>query len=108
VVLFVASLLSYVVSQFTDIFIFSTLKRIFKNRHVSCRSMISMTLSTFVDNCVFSALAWIVFADVPITLSSLWTTYIFITYMIRLVVAALCVPLVRLAGIFVKADVDVR
>ncbi|MDR2682064.1 MAG: queuosine precursor transporter [Holosporaceae bacterium] len=107
-VLFVASLASYVVSQFTDIFIFSTLKRIFKNKYVSCRSMISMTFSTFVDNCVFSLLAWIVFADNPITLSSLWTTYILVTYMIRLVVAALCVPLVKLAGFFLKTDSHVQ
>ncbi|GHU17464.1 transporter [Alphaproteobacteria bacterium] len=104
IVLFVSSLLSFVVSQFTDIFIFSTLKKIFKDRSVSCRSLISMALSTFVDNCVFSLLAWVVLAENPISLSSLWTTYIFVTYFIRLIVAALCVPLVRLAGFFVKAD----
>ncbi|GHU11293.1 transporter [Alphaproteobacteria bacterium] len=104
IVLFVSSLLSFVVSQFADIFIFSTLKKIFKNRSVSCRSLISMALSTFVDNCVFSLLAWVVLAENPISLSSLWTTYIFVTYFIRLIVAALCVPLVRLSGVFVKAD----
>ncbi|MDR3179541.1 MAG: queuosine precursor transporter [Holosporaceae bacterium] len=103
-VLFASSLLSYMVSQFTDIFIFSKLKKILKNRHVSYRSMISMALSTFVDNCVFSLLAWIILADNPITLSSLWSTYIFVTYVIRLIVAVLCVPLVKLAGFFLKAD----
>ncbi|GHT90772.1 transporter [Alphaproteobacteria bacterium] len=104
IVLFASSLISYVVSQFTDIFIFSTLKKIFKNRGISCRSLISMALSTFVDNCVFSLLAWVVLAENPISLSSLWTTYIFVTYFIRLIVAALCVPLVRLAGFFMKAN----
>ncbi|MDR2794188.1 MAG: queuosine precursor transporter [Holosporaceae bacterium] len=107
-VLFISSLLSYMVSQFTDIFIFSTLKRFFKNKYVSCRSMISMALSTFVDNCVFSLLAWVIFADNPITLSSLWSTYIVVTYVIRLIVAAFCVPLVKLAGFFLKANSHVR
>jgi uncharacterized PurR-regulated membrane protein YhhQ (DUF165 family) len=58
-----------------------------------------MAISTFVDNCVFSILAWIVFADNPISLSSLWNTYIFITYGVRLIIAVLCVPLVRLSGV---------
>ncbi|MDR2158033.1 MAG: queuosine precursor transporter [Holosporaceae bacterium] len=96
---FISSLVSYIVGQMTDIFVFSSLKRIMKSEYVSVRSLISMAISTFVDNCVFSILAWIVFADNPISLSSLWNTYIFITYGVRLIIAVLCVPLVRLSGV---------
>lgn len=100
--LFISSLISYFVSQYTDIFIFSALKKIFKEKHVSVRATISMCISTFVDNCVFSILAWIIFSDQPISLISLWKTYICMTYIIRLFITILCVPLVRLSGIFVR------
>ena len=101
-ILFISSLMAYFISQYTDIFIFSALKKISKGKYVSWRAMISMCIAAFVDNCVFSALAWIVFSDHPISLISLWKTYICITYFIRLIIAILCVPLVRLSGIFVK------
>jgi uncharacterized integral membrane protein (TIGR00697 family) len=100
--IFISSLISYLVSQHTDVFIFSSLKKVFRGKYVSRRAMISMTISTFIDNCVFSVLAWIVFADQPISMASLWSTYIFVTYIIRLVIAALCVPLVQLSGNFIK------
>jgi uncharacterized integral membrane protein (TIGR00697 family) len=106
-VLFISSLTSYLISQYSDIFIFSALKKFFKGKYVSRRSMISMTISTFIDNCVFSVLAWVILADRPVSLSSLWTTYIFITYIIRLIIAVLCVPLVRLSINLVKKDQDV-
>lgn len=100
--LLVASLASYVVGQYTDITVFSLLKKAFKNKQLSLRSMISMAASSFVDNVVFSLLAWVILADKPISLSSLWSTYIFITYLIRLIIAILCVPLVKLSGKFVE------
>jgi uncharacterized integral membrane protein (TIGR00697 family) len=105
-VLFASSLVSYLVSQYTDIFIFSALKKKFRGK--SKRAMISMGISTFVDNCVFSVLAWIIFADKPISLSSLWSTYIFITYITRLIIAVLCVPLVRLSGKFITREQNVQ
>jgi uncharacterized integral membrane protein (TIGR00697 family) len=102
--LFAASLLSYLIGQFADIFVFSKLKAKLKGKYVSCRSMVSMGLSTFIDNCSFSLLAWVVFAEHPLDLRSLWTTYICATYIMRLMVAALCVPLVKLAGMFIKRE----
>lgn len=119
--IFVASLLAYFVGQRTDIFVYSNLKKLSlrssKNsifgskslsansqKHLAFRSMISMAISAFVDNCVFSFLAWIVFAKNPISLSQLWNTYIFVTYFIRLTIAALCVPLVHLAGRFIAKN----
>jgi uncharacterized integral membrane protein (TIGR00697 family) len=101
-VLFASSLLSYIIGQHTDIFIFSALKKFLNGKYVLGRSMISMAISTFVDNCVFSTLAWVIFADRPISWRSLWITYIFITYIVRLAIATLCVPLIKLAGNFVE------
>ncbi|MDR3151472.1 MAG: queuosine precursor transporter [Holosporaceae bacterium] len=102
--LFAASLLSYLIGQFADIFVFSKLKAKLKGKYVSFRSMISMGLSTFIDNCLFSLLTWVVFAEHSLNLYSLWTTYICATYIMRLMVAALCVPLVKLAGMFILEE----
>ena len=105
--IFVSSLIAYFSGQRTDIFIYSMLKEIFGAKYLTARSMISMAISAFVDNFVFSFFAWIVFAENPISLSLLWKTYIFTTYMIRLVIAALCVPLVELAGKFISEEKNV-
>jgi uncharacterized integral membrane protein (TIGR00697 family) len=100
-VFFISSIVSYVISQFTDIFIFSTLKKLMKGPYVAVRSFISMAISSLVDNCIFSLLAWVILTNNPISMISLWKTYIVVTYMIRLIVAVLCVPLVKLFGIVV-------
>jgi len=101
-ILFVSSLIAYFAGQYTDIFIFSALKKAFKDKYISRRALISMCVATFVDNCVFSLLAWVVFADRPISMISLWKTYICVTYVIRLIIAILCVPVVRLSGFVIR------
>jgi uncharacterized integral membrane protein (TIGR00697 family) len=101
-VFFISSVASYIIGQLVDISIFSVLKKLTNDRYVSARSFISMAISSFVDNCIFSLLAWIILADNPISLDSLWKTYIAITYLIRLIIVVLCVPLVRLCGIVIS------
>jgi uncharacterized integral membrane protein (TIGR00697 family) len=96
--LFISSLISFIISQLIDIFVYSTLQKIMKSRHTSLRSFIAMTVSTFVDNFIFSILAWIIFAKDPVTMAVLWKTYIITTVTIRLVIAVLCVPLVKLCS----------
>ncbi|MDR0555627.1 MAG: queuosine precursor transporter [Holosporaceae bacterium] len=100
--LFISSLIAYAIGQLVDISIFSLLKRLMKGKRISLRSFISMSISTFLDNGIFSILVWIIFAEHPISLSVLWKTYILAAYIIRLVVAVLCVPLVKLCGFVVS------
>lgn len=100
-VIFVSSLISYVVSQLIDIFAFSTLKKLMKSKYVSLRSFLSMAFSSFIDNFVFSALAWMIFAKNPVSIEVLWKTYISAAFVIRLIVVVLCVPLVKLCGVAV-------
>jgi uncharacterized integral membrane protein (TIGR00697 family) len=100
-VLFVSSISSYLISQFADIYIFSVLKKLFNAKYVTIRSACTMAISTMIDNCVFSLLAWVILADNPISLISLWKTYIFVTYFIRLGIAVLCVPLVKLSQLII-------
>ncbi|MDR3187242.1 MAG: queuosine precursor transporter [Holosporaceae bacterium] len=105
--LFVSSIASYITSQQVDIHVFSGLKKLARGKHLWSRSLTSMVISTFVDNFVFSVLAWMVFANHPVSWSSLWNTYIFVSYLVRLIIAALCVPLVRLARVF-RGNDDVQ
>ncbi|MDR2067986.1 MAG: queuosine precursor transporter, partial [Holosporaceae bacterium] len=95
-----SSIVSYITSQQIDIRVFSGLKKLTGGKYLSSRSLISMIISTFLDNFIFSVLAWMIFASRPASWSSLWNTYILITYLMRLIIAALCVPLVKLAKIF--------
>ena len=105
-ILFISSLISYIAGQFSDVTIFSFLKKFFSGKFVMLRSLFSMSISTFVDNFVFSMCAWYIFAEHPISFPTLWKTYIFMNYIIRLIVAVCCVPLVKLAvGIAEKKDV---
>ncbi|MDR3156108.1 MAG: queuosine precursor transporter [Holosporaceae bacterium] len=106
-VLFISSIIAYVVSQFADIRTYSALKRIFGEKYISARSIFTMAISTFVDNCVFSTLAWKVLAENPVSISSLCKTYIFATYFIRLIIAVLCGPLVELSGLLVHKTKNV-
>jgi uncharacterized integral membrane protein (TIGR00697 family) len=106
-VLFISSVVAFVVSQFVDIYTYSALKRIFGKKHISARSIFTMSLSALVDNCVFSLLAWVVLTENPISLSSLCRTYIFVTYIMRLIIAVLCGPLVKLSGLWVRGAKNV-
>ena len=101
-ILFISSLISYLVSQFCDVTVFSFLKKLFKGKYITVRSFLSMSFSTFTDNFVFSICAWYIFAENPVSFPTLWKTYIFVTYFIRLIIAGLCVPLVRSAGMVIK------
>lgn len=93
IALFVSSALAYFSGQFCDIFIFSLLRKIKK---LYIKSMISMSVSTFVDNAVFSIFAWMVFSDHPIGWNELWNTYIINLYVLRLVVVLMCIPFIKL------------
>ncbi len=98
--IFISSLIAYIVGQLFDIKLFAFLLNIMKNKYLILRSFISMSLSTFLDNFVFSVLAWIILSDNPISWNSLWSTYIFSGYLLRLIVVVFCIPLVKLAKRF--------
>ncbi|MDR2646278.1 MAG: queuosine precursor transporter [Holosporaceae bacterium] len=99
--IFISSAVSYIIGQYADIYIFSALKKLTNGKYVSGRSFISMAISSLVDNCIFSFLAWVILAENPVSLSSLWKTYIVITYTIRLIIVVSCVPLVKLFGVVI-------
>lgn len=97
----VASLVSYGISQAMDIALFSALKRRTAGRFLMMRTFVSMAVSGLVDITVFSFLAWVVLSPRPISLSSLFFTYILGSYMLRLLIIVGQAPLLSLAIPFI-------
>ena len=54
---FIASMIAYLVSQYFDVWIYSRIKRLTKNRFLWLRNNLSTILSSLLDNTVFSLLA---------------------------------------------------
>ena len=74
---FIASMIAYLVSQYFDVWIYSRIKRLTKNRFLWLRNNLSTILSSLLDNTVFSLLAWIILNPNPETLYNFIMIYIF-------------------------------
>jgi len=88
----ISSLTAYVVSQLSDIFIFSKLKNSTHNKRLWLRVIISISVASFIDTTVFSTLAWVVFAPEPVSTKTLIFSYILSAYPIQMLVAILNIP----------------
>jgi queuosine precursor transporter len=93
----IAGMTAYLVSQFNDMWIFLLLRRITHARFLWLRTTGSTAISGLIDNTVFSLLAFMVLAPVPVPWHALVFTYILGTYLLRLVLAFLESPFMYLA-----------
>lgn len=100
--LLIAGLSSYLVSQFTDVWIFMVIKKLFGERWLWFRNNISTWLASLLDNTVFSLLAWRLFAMHPVPWKTLWISYILGTYLLRVGVSVLDTPFIYLAKFMKK------
>jgi len=98
--IFLASFISYIVSQYNDIWIFSLMKNITKDRMLWLRTNVATFISAFIDSTIFSFLAWYVFAPEPFSISTIWYTYILGTYVFRLALSVFNTPFVYLSYSF--------
>jgi uncharacterized integral membrane protein (TIGR00697 family) len=109
--LLIAGLISYLVSQFNDIFVFQKIRSWTGRDNLWARACGSTAVSALVDNTVFSTLAWMVFPwllgqkDQVVELNTLIFTYILGTYWIRLAMAVLEAPFMYAARWFLP-DAD--
>lgn len=87
-----ASFTAYMLSQLTDIFIFSKLKKLTTNKHLWLRTIVAVGAAALIDSFVFNILAWKVFALNEVSWSSLLLTYILGAYILQMLVASLNVP----------------
>ncbi len=95
--LLIASLIAYVTSLLLDIWIFQKLSKQTNKKHLWFRTFASTAISAFVDNFIFSLLAWVVLSPEPVTIETLLFTYVLGAYFARLVMAGLSTPVIYLS-----------
>lgn len=98
--LLIASLLAYAISQLFDIWIFQKVKDVSHNRLLWLRVNASTLLSGLLDNTVFSVIAWVILSSNPVDFSTLVFTFIFGTYLIRVIISFLSTPIIYLSYYF--------
>ncbi len=98
---FIASMIAYLVSQYFDVWVYSTIKNLTTNRFLWLRNNLSTILSSLVDNTVFSILAWIILNPNPETFYNVIMIYILGTYILRIVIALIDTPFMYLSKIFI-------
>lgn len=96
-VLFIASMTAYLCSQLNNVWMYSFLKKLTNERFLWLRNNGAAAISAFIDDVIFSILAWVVLAEEPLEWGVLWGTYILGTYALRLVVTILDTPVIYLA-----------
>ncbi len=96
--LLLASLSSFLISQFTDVWIFSLIKRLTHQKWLWLRNNLSCWLSALLDNTVFSLLAWRLFSSSPVPWHTLILGYILGTYLLRVIISAMNTPFIYLAA----------
>jgi queuosine precursor transporter len=95
--LFIAGMISYFISQYHDIWLYNLLYKATNGKFLWLRNNLSTILSSLIDSCIFSFLAWYVFAPEPVSLKTLISTYILGTFAIRIIVAFCDTPILYLA-----------
>ncbi len=90
--IFLASVIAFIISQYTDIWLFQFMKIFTKNRWLWLRTNVSTILSAFLDTLVFSVMAWMVLARESLPWSQVWESYIIGTLAMRAVLSFLLTP----------------
>ncbi len=103
---FIASMIAYLASQYFDVWIYSTIKNITKNRYLWLRNNLSTILSSLVDNTIFSLLAWIILNPNPEALYNVIMIYIFGTYILRILIAFIDTPFMYFSRFFLPKNND--
>lgn len=89
----VASLISYVCSQWLDVVIFQRLRTITQGKFLWLRQNTAMLLSGLCDNFLFSFLAWILLSTTPISWYELMFTYVLSAQVTRMLLNVCFTPL---------------
>lgn len=93
-----AGITAYLISQILDIWAYQKIRSLSNNRFRWLRNNVSTAISAFVDNTIFSVLAWIILSPDPLPWAVVWKTYIIGTYFLRIGIALLDTPILYLAG----------
>ena len=102
---FIASMISYLASQFFDVWIYNLIKKLTFSKYLWLRNNLSTVLSSLIDNTIFSILAWIILNPNPETLYNVIMIYILGTYILRIVIALIDTPFLYLSKFFVSKNI---
>lgn len=100
--LLLASWIAFLISQWLDILVFSKIKDLTKGSHLWLRQNVSMLVGGFMDNLIFSLLAWVWLADHPLPFSFLLQGAILGSTFVRCIVNILSTPVMYLVPFFKK------
>ena len=90
--LFIAGVIALFVGQLYDVIIFQKIRQLSSGRFLWLRSVVGFTVGSFLDSLIFNVLAWRILAANPIPWEILLPTYLFGTFMLRLVFGVLSIP----------------
>jgi len=95
--LLLASLTSYLISQFTEVWIFKRIRQITGSKWLWFRGNVSTLLAAILDSIIFNILAWRILTTHPLPWPVLFYTYMLAAYVIRVLASVLGTPAVYLA-----------
>jgi queuosine precursor transporter len=95
-----ASLISYLTSQYSDVLLFRLIKRWTHEKWLWLRAILSTSLSAWIDTCLFSLLAWKLLSPTPVSWETLISIYILGTYPLRLLCSFSLTPIIYFARFF--------
>ena len=101
-IFFVASMFAYLSSQYFDIWFFNFISKITSNKYLWLRNNLSTMISSLLDSTVFSMFAFIILANEPLPINTVIFTYIFGTYILRIIISLFDTPFVYLAKYLIK------
>ena len=99
-IFFGASMISYLLSQYFDVWFYQKISNFTKKRFLWIRNNLSTMISGFIDNSIFSIFAWIIFNPNPLDFNTVLFTFILGTYFLRIIIAILDTPFIYMARFF--------
>lgn len=105
--LFLASIISYLISQYLDMHFFIWLKKNTPKNQLGFRSLTATFLSAGIDNCIFSVLAWKLFYPLQMDLKSFISSYIIGTLALRFIISIANIPFFYLINFRVRKKMNV-
>ncbi|MFN8693764.1 MAG: queuosine precursor transporter [Holosporales bacterium] len=94
----IASMAAYLISQTNDVYMYAWLRKKTAGKQLWLRNNASSLVSNFIDNAVFSIIAWNILSPNPVTWDAMFYTYILGTYLLRVVISMCDTPFLYLAG----------
>lgn len=102
---FLAGMIAYLTSQYLDILIYDKMNQKTGGSKLWLRNNVATIVACFVDNAIFSILAWNVFGPYSVSLDSLTNSFIFGLFFIRVVIGLLDTPFLYWAKKVVPNDI---